>query len=59
VGWTSVSTSQIAMIAYSRVIWREQFSTHVIVCGAVKFFPNVSREIYGYIIGQNIIYAMC
>jgi len=55
-GGTSVSTSQMAMIAYSLVVRRERFFTYMTVYGAVKFFII---EIYHGYSGMDTIYAMC
>jgi len=44
---TSESSDQMAMIAYSRVVWRERFFAHVTVRSAIKFFYIISREFHG------------
>jgi len=55
-GGTSVSTSQMAMIAYLLVIRRERFFAHVTVCGAVKFFIV---EIYMGTLAARIQFTLC
>jgi len=54
--WTSVSTSQMAIIVYSIVILRERFFAHVTVRGVVKFF--IVEMSYGYVSSYDSLYIM-
>ena len=48
-----VSSSEMTMIAYSHIIQRKRFFTHMAVRGAIKFLPLVWREICHEYIGRN------
>jgi len=55
-GGTSISTSLMAMISYSRVVWRERFFAHMTVYGAVKFF--IVEIYHGYVSSYDSFYIM-